>query len=384
MRKLLGLVFGLGLCLALPARAEGYLFGGVDLGFSGLTSQMPGEVDKMGADVGFKGLVSMEMEKFVIDLGFGWRFNHVVGGPNIRRVTISTRNAFFEFSPRIHLNENWQLGPWAQFHFGSEVGLSEQLSTSQLNSFYLGGQLVSEWGNEKNRYRFGVRGGVDMNVPSRMHWSAGITFQIGTRIFGGGSSEPALEPAPEPPSEVSRVEEMPDIPAERSTAWDDPEEFAPRKKEYDNGAFRVESRGESTLIITTYSTALNFLTGRTTLSTGSEMTFRKLGGYLSEHSTQWERATIDGHADERGSDRYNRKLSQKRAAFIRAMFVRQGVVPGRLYSRGFGEDRPLDRRHNAAAWEQNRRVEIVVHNVRDKQALIDLVKSIPRTLAFRY
>ncbi len=371
MRKLLFALAGLSWLQVAPAKAEGYLFGGLDLGVSGLTTQVPGEVAKLGADVGFKGLISAELDQFVVDIGVGWRFNHVVGGPSSRRVTISTRNAFFEVSPRLELGGGWQLGPWAAFHLGSEVGMSEQLATSQRTAFFLGGQLLREWGNEKDRYRFGVRGGLDMNIPSRAHWMAGITFQIGTRLFGGGDSQPA---------ELTRVD-LPELPIERQTAWEDPEEFAPRVKEFDNGAFRVESRGISTLIITTYSTALNFLTGRTTLSQGSERTFHQLGDYLSDHASQWERARIDGHADERGPAVYNRKLSQRRAAFIRAMFARGGVSSSRLESRGFGEDRPIARGHNRVAWEQNRRVEIIVHGVRDKQALIELVRSIPRTLA---
>ncbi len=382
MRKFLGILLILG---ALSAKAETYLFGGIDLGMSGLTTYVPNEVDKLGFDLGIKGLISQEFEKFTVDLAIGWRFNYVAGGPSFRRVSINTRNLYFEVSPRINLGEYWQVGPWFAFHMSSEVGMGELLISSQKTAYYLGGQLIREWGDDKTRYRFGVRGGVDLNIVNRMHWVGGVTFQIGTRIFAGGSDEtpvPAVEPSPEPEPEPEPItRNVPDIQPERSTAWEDPEEFAPRVKVFDDGAFRVESRGASTLIITTYSTALNFLTARTTLSEGSEMTFRQLGGYLADHNANWQRASIDGHADERGSAPYNRRLSQRRAAFIRAMFIRQGAQSSKLQARGFGEDRPIDKRHSAAGWEQNRRVEIVVHGVRDKQQLIQLVKSIPRTLA---
>lgn len=379
MKKLLT-VIGL-LCVSFTAKAETYLFGGIDAGFSGLQTQSAAESDKFGLDINLKGLISFELDKFVIDFGGGWRYDRVSGGPSIRKIVIETRSAFLEASPRIYIGDSFQLGPYVAFHLGSQVGMSELLPSSQSTAFYVGAQFLHEWGNEQTRYRFGVRGGMDLNIPSRTHWMAQLSFQVGTRLFGGSASEPV--PRVEERAESVETLEVPEAPPEREPEWIDPDESEPRVQEFDDGAFRVERRGKSTLIITTYSTALNFLTGKSTLASGSERTFRVLGSYLAEHSDNWQRTSIDGHADERGSTRYNRQLSQRRAAWIRAMFVRQGTPSARLYSRGFGEDRPLDKGHNARAWEQNRRVEIVVYGVRDHDALIQLVRSIPRSLASR-
>ena len=69
---------------------------------------------------------------------------------------------------------------------------------------------------------------------------------------------------------------------------------------------------------------------------------------------------VGGHTDERGDDAYNLDLSDRRAAAVVTYLVKQGVAPDRLTSTGFGETRPLDPRHNDAAWTKNRRVEFQI------------------------
>ncbi len=69
---------------------------------------------------------------------------------------------------------------------------------------------------------------------------------------------------------------------------------------------------------------------------------------------------IQGHADERGSDKYNIKLTRARAASVMNALIERGVLKDRLRSGGYGERCPVDPKHNAKAWEQNRRVEFKI------------------------
>ena len=69
---------------------------------------------------------------------------------------------------------------------------------------------------------------------------------------------------------------------------------------------------------------------------------------------------IQGHADERGSDKYNIKLTRARAASVMNALIQRGVIKDRLRSGGYGERCPVDRKHNANAWEKNRRVEFKI------------------------
>jgi outer membrane protein OmpA-like peptidoglycan-associated protein len=69
---------------------------------------------------------------------------------------------------------------------------------------------------------------------------------------------------------------------------------------------------------------------------------------------------IQGHADERGSDQYNIKLTRARAASVMNALIERGVLKDRLRSAGYGERCPVDPKHNPAAWEKNRRVEFKI------------------------
>lgn len=67
---------------------------------------------------------------------------------------------------------------------------------------------------------------------------------------------------------------------------------------------------------------------------------------------------IDGHTDSNGSDDYNMKLSEGRAASVKAYLVSKGVDESRLVSQGFGETMPIADNKTAAGRQKNRRVEM--------------------------
>lgn len=66
---------------------------------------------------------------------------------------------------------------------------------------------------------------------------------------------------------------------------------------------------------------------------------------------------VHGHTDNRASDEYNMRLSQRRADAVASIAQQAGVSV--LESRGFGERRPADTGSSAAALQANRRVEII-------------------------
>jgi OOP family OmpA-OmpF porin len=48
-----------------------------------------------------------------------------------------------------------------------------------------------------------------------------------------------------------------------------------------------------------------------------------------------------GHTDRLGSDSYNQKLSEKRAAAVKQYLVSKGIEPNRVYTEGKGEKQPI-------------------------------------------
>lgn len=72
------------------------------------------------------------------------------------------------------------------------------------------------------------------------------------------------------------------------------------------------------------------------------------------------RLEIEGHADERGTDEYNKTLSRSRAEAVRNYLVSLGMAEDDLEIVGFGEDFPAQAQTSEEAWAKNRRVQFTV------------------------
>jgi len=71
---------------------------------------------------------------------------------------------------------------------------------------------------------------------------------------------------------------------------------------------------------------------------------------------------VEGHCDERGSAEYNMALGQRRATSVRSYYIQMGVSADRISTISYGEERPVDRGQNEAAWARNRRAETLVRS----------------------
>ncbi|MDP2309327.1 MAG: OmpA family protein [Pseudomonadota bacterium] len=69
---------------------------------------------------------------------------------------------------------------------------------------------------------------------------------------------------------------------------------------------------------------------------------------------------VEGHTDSRGEAAYNQTLSESRSSSVVAYLVKAGIPADRLLAAGFGESVPVDPAETEAAWEANRRVELLV------------------------
>ena len=67
---------------------------------------------------------------------------------------------------------------------------------------------------------------------------------------------------------------------------------------------------------------------------------------------------VAGNADELGTEEYNLALGQKRADAVKDYLDKLGVAKTRVDTVSYGEEKPVDDRHNAAAWEANRRGDV--------------------------
>ncbi|KCV65246.1 outer membrane protein A [Bordetella bronchiseptica 99-R-0433] len=67
-----------------------------------------------------------------------------------------------------------------------------------------------------------------------------------------------------------------------------------------------------------------------------------------------------GHTDSIGTEAYNQKLSERRAASVKAYLVSKGIDPNRIYTEGKGELQPIASNKTREGRAQNRRVEIEI------------------------
>ena len=75
-------------------------------------------------------------------------------------------------------------------------------------------------------------------------------------------------------------------------------------------------------------------------------------------ASKGQRATIEGHTDERGGREYNLALGQKRAEAVQRAMTLLGVADNQLEAVSFGKERPAAQGSDEAAWAQNRRAEL--------------------------
>lgn len=84
----------------------------------------------------------------------------------------------------------------------------------------------------------------------------------------------------------------------------------------------------------------------------------------AEYLTQYPntRATVEGHADERGTRDYNLALGERRANSAKNYLVSLGIADNRLRTVSYGEERPSATASNESGWARNRRAVTVMIN----------------------
>lgn len=102
-----------------------------------------------------------------------------------------------------------------------------------------------------------------------------------------------------------------------------------------------------------------FNTGSTKLLPKSSGALNEVVKILNDNSSL--KLKVDGHTDNVGSDEYNVKLSEGRAASVKTYLVSKGINEGRVVSEGFGETAPVADNKTAAGRQKNRRVEMKVY-----------------------
>ena len=73
--------------------------------------------------------------------------------------------------------------------------------------------------------------------------------------------------------------------------------------------------------------------------------------------------TIEGNADERGTEEYNLALGEQRARGVARFLKEMGAKDGQLKVISYGKDQPMCMEHDEDCWSKNRRAALKVRQV---------------------
>lgn len=99
---------------------------------------------------------------------------------------------------------------------------------------------------------------------------------------------------------------------------------------------------------------VNFATGSAKLLPAAHDTLRSVAAAMKVNKRI--EVEVGGHTDSVGDEAKNEKLSERRAKAVKDFLVREGIDEGRLSTKGYGEDNPVDTNDTAQGRANNRRV----------------------------
>ena len=118
---------------------------------------------------------------------------------------------------------------------------------------------------------------------------------------------------------------------------------------------------------------IQFDFNKATIKPESDSLMQEIIKVIKDHP-HIKKLAIEGHTSSEGSDKYNLKLSDKRAKAVLEYLVKKGELPKEMFTaKGFGETKPIGDESTEEGKEKNRRVEfnITEQDVTRKKVAID-------------
>lgn len=258
------------------------------------------------------------------DTSMGWGFSNRGGTDREgRQIGIRIRSARADFSARFRLADGWAVGPIAALTFGTDTRYTTTLG-SALPTPYFGGRTT-------------------IDAPS----IGGFSMQI----WGEAITQVAWPPQDAFTGMVGLRMGLP-VSFDRS----------------DSISLRQAAPNRDVRIVID-GTRVFFATESSRIAPAFDSELGDLSRVLREQPRSWSSLEIEGHSDQRGSPAYNQRLSQERAEAVRSIFAAAGIAADRMRIEALGPSRPIDPGAGTRSWARNRRVEIIIHDVVNPEAL---------------
>ncbi|HUQ65998.1 MAG TPA: OmpA family protein [Flavitalea sp.] len=119
---------------------------------------------------------------------------------------------------------------------------------------------------------------------------------------------------------------------------------------------KVERVGEG--IVVDFNEKILFAYDKSDLTSSAETNLNKLVTVLKDYpDTDIE---VQGHTDSRGTEKYNMRLSERRASEVSDYLKMHGVTASRVTTKGYGETAPVSDNNTDDGRAQNRRVTFLI------------------------
>lgn len=267
------------------------------------------------------------------DLGLGWSYakragTSLSGEPLVIRI----RAGRADLSARYRLPMGLQLGPIFASSFGTDTRFEPRIRDS-VATFYFGGKAILDlpqlgplplqaWGEIL----------TELSSPGRDGLSSMVGLRIGLPVSFKRNSDSVIVSSAAPEREIR---------------------------------------------ITLDAKKIFFKTASAEIRPEVTATLQEVAQFLSADQNQtWDAIEISGHSDVRGPLQYNMDLSYNRAASVQKALNQGGLRNDRIHLLAFGPTLPLDPRNGPQAWERNRRVELVIRNVKNPEPILERLKPL--------
>ena len=103
---------------------------------------------------------------------------------------------------------------------------------------------------------------------------------------------------------------------------------------------------------------VDFESGSFKITANSDVQLEELAKIMNAYP--YLRISIEGYTDDEGDDGKNKSLSKERAKVIKTWLTDKSIEPGRIDTKGMGEENPVATNKTEMGRKKNRRVEVCV------------------------
>ncbi len=274
-----------------------------------------------------------DTKDWIADFGLGFSR---VGFSQTSNADSVILTGFIEGGARYQLQDRWQVGGVTDVF----VGRGERFgSTSKDLTAFVGPEISKEWDyNSSYLFRVGARVMTDLNVSGESVNMALLTLDIG--MDPGNHPGYVVREEAAPTRTVSAANTVP------------------------IGGLIDKERG------------LHFQSGTVIFDQLSKKNMNRVANALSRNAGLYDRIEVVGHADRRGSTPSNLALSERRAITVARALAFAGVPKSKILENWKGEADPLSHASTPSALRLNRRVELRLHGVKDKEKLNEVLSAL--------